>query len=105
MSQLKIDEYSVQAIGAIPSAATVDLENATGDLIDISGTTTITTLVLFGGHERTVRFTGALTLTHSSTLVLPGGVNITTVAGDFAVFRGYTDGKVRCTNYQRNTAP
>lgn len=64
MSQLQIDALNIQALAAIPSQAVVDLENATGDLIDISGTTTITTILLQGGHERTVRFTGSLTLSY-----------------------------------------
>ena len=98
MSLIRKDAYDIQG-GTIASAATVDLEYTSGDLIDISGTTTITSIVLFGGHERTVRFTGALTLTHSSTLVLPGQANITTAAGDFAIFRGYEDGTVRCVVY------
>jgi hypothetical protein len=46
-----------------------------------------------------VRFTGALTLTNSASLVLPGGVNITTAAGDYAYFVGYSGGTVRCCYY------
>jgi hypothetical protein len=47
-----------------------------------------------------VYFTGALTLTNGASLVLPGGVNITTAAGDVAVF--VADGTVvRCTDYAR----
>jgi len=83
----------------IASATTIDLDAATGDLVDVTGTTTITAITLADGDERTVRFTGALTLTHGGSLVLPGGVNITTVAGDFAVFRGYASGVVRCVVY------
>jgi hypothetical protein len=83
----------------IASTATVNLETATGDLVDVTGTTTITAITLNEGHERTVRFTGALTLTNGASLVLPGGANITTVAGDFAVFRGYAAGVVRCVDY------
>jgi len=100
MGNIYIDQISIQGF-PIPSAATVDLENATGNLVDITGTTTITRIVLFGGHVRTVRFTGALTLTHSSTLVLPGATNIVTGAGDFAVFAGYSDGVIRCISYQQ----
>lgn len=101
MSALAIDLLNIEGIGAIPSAGTVDLENATGDLLDISGTTTITSLLLQSGHERTVRFTGILTLTNGANLVLPGAANITTAAGDFAVFRGYRDGVVRCVDYTK----
>jgi hypothetical protein len=83
----------------IASASTINLETATGNLVDVTGTTTITAITLGDGHERVVRFTGALTLTNGASLVLPGGANITTAAGDFAVFRGYAAGVVRCANY------
>lgn len=76
----------IGVIGAnIASAATVDLNNATGNRIDITGTTTITS---FGtaappGTTRIVRFQGALTLTHNATnLILPVGANLITRAGD-----------------------
>jgi hypothetical protein len=83
----------------IASAATINLETATGHLVDVTGTTTISAIALGDGHERAVRFTGALTLTNGASLVLPGGANITTAAGDFAVFRGYASGVVRCASY------
>lgn len=85
----------------IASATTINLDNATGDLVDVTGTTTITTITLAEGVEKTVRFTGILTLTHGSSLVLPTGASITTAAGDFAVFRGYAAGVVRCVDYSR----
>jgi hypothetical protein len=83
----------------IASAATVNLETATGDLVDVTGTVSITAITLNEGHERTVRFTGILTLTNGASLVLPGSANITTAAGDFAIFRGYAAGVVRCVSY------
>lgn len=83
------------------SASTVNLDTSTGDLVDITGTTTITAITLAEGVEKTVRFTGILTLTHGSSLVLPGGASITTAAGDFAVFRGYAAGVVRCVDYTK----
>lgn len=89
------DNLSVKGAD-IASAATLNLDTATGNLVDVTGTTTITAITLSEGRERTVRFTGALTLTNGASLLLPGGVNITTVAGDFAIFRGYAAGVVRC---------
>jgi hypothetical protein len=83
------------------SAGTVNLDTSTGDLVDITGTTTITAITLAEGIEKTVRFTGILTLTHGASLVLPGAANITTAAGDFAVFRGYAAGVVRCVDYTK----
>lgn len=87
----------------VASASTIDLDSATGNLVDVTGTTTITAITLSSGRERTVRFTGALTLTHGASLVLPGGANITTAAGDFAIFRGYAAGVVRCVLYTKAT--
>lgn len=85
----------------VASAATIDLDVATGDVVDVTGTTTITAITLADGRTRTVRFTGALTLTNGASLVLPGSANITTAAGDFAVFQGYAAGVVRCVAYTK----
>lgn len=87
----------------IASAATADLATATGDWVDVTGTTTITALgTASAGVERLVRFTGILTLTHNGTsLILPTGANITTAAGDFARFRSLGSGNWVCVAYQR----
>jgi len=93
-----------EAKGAdIASATTTDIGAATGNYLDITGTTTITGLgTIQAGTERTVRFTGALTLTHNATsLILPGAANITTVAGDVATFRSLGSGNWRCVAYTR----
>lgn len=83
----------------VASAATIDLNAVRGDLIDITGTTTISAITLDQGQERTIRFTAAgLILVNSSNLVLFGG-NISTLVGDFCVVRGYANGVVRCVNY------
>lgn len=85
----------------IASATTTVLDTATGDLVDVTGTTTITAITLAEGRMATVRFTGILTLTNGASLLLPGAANITTAAGDIAVFRGYAAGVVRCVSYTR----
>lgn len=85
----------------IASAGTINLNTATGDIVDVTGTTAITAITLADGIERTVRFTGALTLTNGASLVLPSAANISTAAGDIATFRGYAAGVVRCTAYQK----
>jgi hypothetical protein len=91
-----------EAHGAdIASATTTNLDTATGNLVDVTGTTTITGITLSDGHRRTVRFTGACLLTNGASLVLPGGANITTAAGDFAEFYGYAAGVVRCVTYTK----
>lgn len=85
---------------SIASAATVNLNGATGNFVHITGTTNITAVTLTRG-PRDVIFDGALTLTHHVTnLNLPTGANITTAAGDRATFWG--DGTtVYCTHYTR----
>lgn len=85
----------------IASAGTLNLETATGNIVDVTGTTGITAITLSQGHWRMVRFTGALTITHGASLVLPGAANITTAAGDYAIFAGYASSVVRCMSYVR----
>ena len=87
----------------VASASTIDLDAATGNLVDVTGTTAITAITLSAGREAVVRFTGVLTLTNGASLVLPSGANITTAAGDFAIFRGYAAGVVRCVLYTKAT--
>lgn len=72
----------------IASAGTTDIGAADSDFIDISGTTTITSLGSTTTRNRvTLNFQGALTLTHNGTsLILPGAANITTAAGDVLTF-------------------
>lgn len=87
----------------IASAGTTDLSTATGDWVDVTGTTTITALgTVAAGIERLVRFTGVLTLTYNGTsLILPTSASITTANGDFARFRSLGSGNWVCVSYQR----
>ena len=85
----------------IASASTINLTTATGNLVDVTGTTTITAITLAQGARRVVRFTGALTLTNGASLVLLGAANITTATGDTAEFWGYAGGVVRCVGYSK----
>jgi len=88
----------------VASASTINLDTAYGLITDVTGTTTITAVTLGQGRIRFVRFTGALTLTHGSNLVLPGGANITTAAGDFAILAGYASSVVRCVSFVKASA-
>jgi hypothetical protein len=87
----------------IPSATTTDIGASTGNVVDVTGTTTITALgTIQAGAIRFVQFDGILTLTHHATsLILPTGANITTAAGDWAVFQSEGSGNWRCINYSR----
>lgn len=79
----------------IASAGTINLQTATGNVVNVTGTTGITAITLSQGASRRVQFTGILTLTNGANLILPGGANITTSPGDFAEFQGYAAGVVR----------
>lgn len=67
---------------SVASIASIDLDSVDSVFVDVTGTTTITSVFLRPGKFRVVRFTGVLTLTHSANLSLPGAVNRTTQAGD-----------------------
>lgn len=86
----------------IASAGTITVTDD-GDFFHVTGTTTITDIDMTTdatGREFTLVFDGALTLTHNATtLILPGGANITTVAGDAFTFRSEGSDVVRCVGY------
>ncbi len=91
--------------GSIASAAALPI-TTNGLAFDVTGTTTITSFSgMSVGQQVVLQFDGALTLTHHSTnLVLPGGVNITTVAGDVGVFHCYATNDVRLVSWS-NAVP
>ena len=79
------------ALGAwttVASAATVNLGAQTSRNIILSGTTGITSFGSTATPDNVpfnIRFSGSLTITHSANLILPGGADIVTEAGDIAV--------------------
>ena len=87
--------------GADVASATALTLGTDGNYFDITGVTAITSIGTLGiGTMGCLHFDGALTLTHHATdLILPGGVNITTVAGDEAIFIEYATGDWRCISY------
>lgn len=81
---------------AVASASTCDIGAVKGVCIEITGTTTITSFGTSAHKLRFIRFSGALTLTHNVTsLILPGGNNITTAAGLTLVARSDGSGNWR----------
>ena len=86
----------------IASATSLTL-GTDGNLFDVTGTTTITSIATKGiGSYVTLHFDGALTFTHHATdLILPGGANITTAAGDIAVMYEYASADWRCVSYTK----
>lgn len=89
----------------IASAGTTDLGAVAGSYHDITGTTTITAFgTVSAGISKDLQFDGAVTLTHNSTsLILPGGANITTAAGDHLRAMSLGSGNWVVTNYARAT--
>lgn len=87
----------------IASATTTDLGAVEGLFHDITGTTTITGFgTVRAGVWKVIKFEGALTLTHNATsLILPGGANITTADGDTALVVSEGSGNWRCVTYRR----
>jgi hypothetical protein len=80
------DSKQLSMEATVASAATTDIGAAASYAVKITGTTTITSFGTDGQGFRFIRFTGALTLTHNaSSLILPGGANITTAAGDTCI--------------------
>lgn len=86
------------------SATNMDLGTATGNTVNITGTTTIVSLGSTAslGSRFVVKFTGILTITYDATnLILPTSGNIVTAVGDTAEFHYYTAGGWQCVWYQR----
>jgi hypothetical protein len=92
-----------QAREDVASATTTDIGAAASQYIRITGTVQIAGLgTAAAGVARDVLFGDALTLTHNATsLILPGGDDIPTQAGDTALFRSEGSGNWRCVRYQR----
>jgi hypothetical protein len=83
----------------IVGATTTDISALDSANIRITGTATITSLGGSNCGNKVVKFTDASTLVHSADLILPGGVNLTTHAGDFAHFSKAGSGAWRMVNY------
>jgi hypothetical protein len=87
----------------IASAGTISIGE--GGMFHVTGTTTITDIDWATAHDGRMAwlvFDGVLTLTHNSTtLKLPTGANITTAAGDRALFIQDNSDNVICLAYIR----
>jgi hypothetical protein len=94
-----------EAKGAnIASATTCSIGAATGNFVHITGTTQIESFgpAAQAGITRTLIFDDVLVLKHNLVaIVLPTGANITTVAGDRAIFIADTTSVWNCVSYTR----
>lgn len=93
--------YELAAQDTIASATTCDLGTKQAHSLTVTGTTTITGLgTVSAGIKKNLKFDGALTFTHNATsLILPGGANITTAAGDTCEVESLGSGNWRCNWY------
>jgi hypothetical protein len=92
MSNTAINEAET----TLASASTVNIGNAAANYIIITGTTTITAFdTVQAGVERTLKFSGALTLTASSSIITANGANIVTTAGTVLKVRSEGSGNWR----------
>ena len=96
--------WATSSIATLASASTVDLGSAGAQNITVSGTTTVTS---FGssaqpGQIFNLTFSGATPLTYNATsMILPGGGNITTAANDTCQAIPLGSGNFLVTGYSR----
>lgn len=86
----------------IASAATIDLDAATGNYLHITGSSgPVTAVTLAQGAERQVTLDGTPTFVNSANLILPTGANIVGAVGDVVTFRGEGAGETKVTSWER----
>lgn len=84
------------------SSTTVLVQPWNSELVNVSGNNTINSFGPNTGQLRIVRFTGNATVAHNATsMVLPGGANITAQVGDIALVLGMGSDNWRCVSWQR----
>lgn len=80
------DGKGQSSVQTIAGGATTDIGGVNSQIVEVTGTPTITSFGTNYTGVRVVRFTGAAVLTHNATLInLPGAANITTASGDCLV--------------------
>lgn len=98
-----VDAAAIGSKGADVASATDLVLGTDGNYFDCTGAIAITSIGSLGiGSIVRLHFDGSLVFTHHATnLILPGGANITTQAGDEAILVEYASGDWRCISYQR----
>ena len=90
----------------VASAATLNLDTAGSEIVEISGTTTTTAITLTAGRVRLVRAQGAWPITGGGSLILNNNSgSYTCAAGDCILFIGYAAGVVRGLIFPINGQP
>lgn len=95
------------AAADIASATTLDLtsNSASSGTIRVTGTTTTTAITLEDGQTRLLRAAAAWPITHSASLVCPGGVSYTCTAGDIILAIGEASSVVRLAIWKADGTP
>lgn len=94
--------FNATSEDSIASAATTDLGTKAASRLFVTGTTTITSFGTTANIFKILRFEDVLTLTHNATtLILPGGLNIITAAGDLVIIASNAGGNWRVLSYMR----
>lgn len=88
------------------TAATLNLDTTPNEMLDLTGTTTVTAVTLTATHSRRARAAGIFQITASANLIVnnSSSVNYTTSAGDLLFFEGYSTGVVRVWALSGGTA-
>ena len=87
--------------GDIASASPLVIDTD-GSYFDVTGTTGFSAMTAAADKQFALQFDGALVMTHHATnLDLPGAANITTAAGDVAIFQSTGANTVQCLSYTR----
>lgn len=95
------DPFGGQAVAGVTAAAITDVLGSNGTVVSVTGGTTINSLGTRPNQFKIVYFTGVNTLTHNATtLILPGGTNITTAANDAMGVISDGSGNARVVWYQ-----
>lgn len=91
----------------IATAATLNLNNATAGIINLTGSTTVTAVTLAENAIRIARANAAFQLTAGSSLIVQGSTTINHVvqAGDYLVFHGFGSSVVRVSIISRPRIP
>ncbi len=95
------------AYGGDIASTTEIVPTAAGNYFRITGSNTISSIEgIAPGMVLLLEFSATLILVHGvSDIVLPGGANIVTQAGDTAIFVQENTTRWRCITYQQNIAP
>lgn len=88
----------------IASASTIAIPNS-GKYFVVTGTTTINAISdSWTGRTVFLKFSGSLTVTNSASIVIPGGANIVTSAGDCLTATNESSGVWRITLFQQGSS-